>query len=187
MLKIPDTNSVKSEFLNKFSKNSKITGIVFVILGLVGIAFPMFMSVTSGILFGWLLLVSGFVALFHTLNTNKADIFGWLKSFVLIIFGALSIVNPMPGIATLGILFAIYFAMDAFASFALAFSLKGSSRWWLILINGIISVVLSFLFISSWPFGSLYYVGMFIGISLFFDGIILLSLSSATKNIGNDG
>ena len=183
MLKIPNLDSSESELLRKFSKNSKVAGVIFIILGLVGIFFPLFMSITSAMIFGWLLLLSGFMALFHTINTNKKDVFGWLKAFVLIFFGGLSIVNPMPGIATLGILFAVYFAMDAFASFALALSLKGTPRWWLILLNAVISVILSFLFISNWPFGSLYYVGIFIGISLFFDGIMLLSLSSATKSL----
>jgi len=181
MLKIPDLKSSQIDILNKFSKNSKTAGIVFIILGVFGMVFPMFMSITSAIFFGWILLFSGFMASYHTLNTNKKDIFGWLKSFVLIFFGAITIINPMPGIATLGILFAIYFAMDAIASFALAFSIKGTPRWWIILLNAIVSVILSFLFISSWPFGSLYYVGLFIGISLFFDGIMLLTLSSVTK------
>jgi len=181
MLVIPNLESSEADILNKFSKNSKITGIIFIILGLIGIFFPLFISISSAIFLGWILLFSGFVALYHTLNTNKKDLFGWLKAFVLIFFGGLTVVNPMPGVATIGILFAIYFAMDAFANFALAISLKGTPRWWLILINAVISAVLSFLFISSWPFGAVYYVGLFIGISLFFDGIMLLSLSFATN------
>jgi len=92
----------------------------------------------------------------------------------------------MPGVAALGMLFAIYFAMDAFASFALAFSSKGVSGWWIILFNGIVSAVLSLLFILDWPFGSLFYVGLFVGISLFIDGIVLLSMSNAAKKLDQE-
>ncbi len=181
MLKTPDLKSSQFDILNRFSKNSKTAGIIFIVLGLVGIIFPLFMSVTSAILFGWILLFSGFMAAYHTFNTDKRDLFGWLKAFVLIFFGGLTVVNPMPGIAALGILFAIYFAMDAFAGFALAFSLKGTPGWWMVLLNALISTILFFLLISNWPFSSLYYVGLFVGISLFFDGIMLLTLSSVTK------
>lgn len=183
MLQINNLKNTEFDFLQKFSKNSKITGIIFIILGLVGIFFPVFMSLTSAIFFGWILLFSGFIAGYLTYNTNRGDWLGWLKAFVLVFFGGLTIVNPVPGIAALGILFAIYFAMDAFASFALAGSLKGQSGNWVIVLNGVISLVLSFLFIIDWPHGSMLYVGLFVGISLFFDGIMLLILSKNIKEL----
>lgn len=183
MFQIPDSKSAHFDFLQKFAKNSKIMGIIFILLGLVGIIFPTFMSVTSAIFFGWILLFSGFMAGYFTYNTNRSDWLGWLKAFVLVFFGALIIINPMPGVAALGILFAIYFAMDAFASFALAGSMKGQSGFWIVILNGIISAILSFLFILDWPFGSLIYVGLFVGISLFFDGIMLLTMSNVFKKL----
>ena len=181
MLQIPNIQNNEFDILEKFSKKSKVAGIIFILLGLIGIFFPLFLSITSAIFFGWILLFSGIFAAYHTYSTNKHDIFGWLKAFVLFFFGGLTIINPMPGIATLGILFSVYFAMDAFSSIALAFSLKGNKGWWITLLNGGISAILSFLFIKDWPFSSLYYVGLFIGISLFFDGIMLLSLYAMTK------
>ena len=183
MFQIPNFNTPEYDFLQKLAKNSKIMGVIFIILGVIGIAFPAFMSVTSAIFFGWILLFSGFMAGYFTYNTNRSDWLGWLKAFVLVFFGGLIIVNPMPGVAALGILFAIYFAMDAFASFALAGSMKGQNGVWVIILNGIISAVLSFLFILDWPFGSLVYVGLFVGISLFFDGVMLLSMSKIFKNL----
>ena len=181
MLQLPNFDNTQVDFLEKFSKKSKTAGIIFILLGLVGIVFPLFMSITSAIFFGWILLFSGFFAGYHTYTLNKSDVFGWLKAFILILFGGLTIINPLPGVATLGILFSVYFAMDAFGSIALALSLKGNSGWWITLLNGFISAILAFLFIKDWPFGSLYYVGLFIGISLFFDGIMMLSLSSMAK------
>ncbi len=183
MFQMPNADSPHYDFLQKFAKNSKIMGIIFIILGLVGIIFPTFMSITSAIFFGWILLFSGFMAAYFTYNTNRSDWLGWLKAFVLIFFGSLIIINPLPGVMALGILFAIYFAMDAFASFALAGSMKGQSGVWIIILNGIISAILSFLFILDWPFGSLFYVGLFVGISLFFDGIMLLTMSNAFKKM----
>jgi len=81
---------------------------------------------------------------------------------------------PMQGVATLGLVFAIYFFMDAFAGFGLAYSLREDKHWWLWLINAITSFVLGVLFVMGWPLSSLWLVGLFIGISLLFDGLALL-------------
>jgi uncharacterized membrane protein HdeD (DUF308 family) len=64
--------------------------------------------------------------------------------------------------------------MDAFAGFGLAYSLREDKHWWLWLINAITSFVLGVLFVMGWPLSSLWLVGLFIGISLLFDGLALL-------------
>jgi uncharacterized membrane protein HdeD (DUF308 family) len=91
--------------------------------------------------------------------------------------------NPVAGIATLGLIFAMYFFMDAFASIGLAFSTKPDKVWWLWLLNGITSFILGVLFIVGWPFSSMYLVGLFVGISLFFDGVALLVGASMAERM----
>jgi len=186
MLQIPEFQSTHYDILKKFSKNSKIAGIIFILLGLAGIFYPAFISVTSAIFFGWILLFSGFMAGYHTYYTNKSDWMGWLKTFILIFIGALTIIQPLPGVAALGMLFAIYFAMDSFSSFALAFNSPGLPQRWIIFANGFISAVLSFLMIADWPHGSLFYVGLFVGISLFVDGIVLLTISNTINKLNQE-
>jgi len=171
------------ELLQKFSKYSKVTGIVFILLGLGGIFYPQIMSLVTAVFYGWLLLFSSFMIAFHTWQTNKSDWLGWLKAVLLFVVGALMAVNPLPGVAALGILLAMYFFMDAFASVALAFRVKPQNNWWLILLNGILSLALGGYLLAGWPFSSLYLVGLFIGLSLFFDGVILLSMGKTANNI----
>ena len=172
------------EFLEKFSKYSKITGVIFLLLGLVGIFYPVIMSLTAAYFVAWLFLLSGFMIGFHTYNTDKKDWLGWLKSFIYIVTGVMVAIYPVPGVAALGIILAIYFFMDGFASFALSGQMKGQNRyWWFILLNGIFSIILGIIFLINWPFSSLVLVGLFVGISLFFDGIVLLTMGSAVKDI----
>ncbi len=173
----------EKDLLENFRKNSKIAGIIFLLLGAVGIFFPGIMSLATAIFVGWLLLFSGFLAAFHTYKTDKKDWLGWLKAFIFLVTGGLIIINPLPGVAALGIIFAVYFLMDSFASFALAFEMKPLKGWWIVLINGILSIILAFIFLIGWPFSSLWLVGLFVGISLLFDGVVLLSLSHYAKKI----
>ncbi len=180
MLQLPNPHQ---DLIDRFSKNSKIAGIIFLILGLIGIFFPVFMSLTSAIFFGWLLLFTGIFAGMHTYATARGDWMGWLKTFILVVTGALVIVNPAPGIAALGIIFAIYFMFDAFSSTAVALNMRPAPMWWVVLLNGIISFALAIIFLVDWPMGSMVLVGLFVGISLFFDGIALLTLSSSVKKL----
>ncbi|SFV53523.1 Bll4390 protein [hydrothermal vent metagenome] len=93
------------------------------------------------------------------------------------------IINPITAVASLGILFAIYFFMDSFASVALAFELRPEKMWWMSLINGLLSLVIGIYFIIGWPISSMFLVGFLVGVSLFFDGIVLLSLGSVAKTL----
>jgi len=171
------------DLLEKFSKSSKIYGVIFLLAGLAGIFFPYIMSLTTAIFYAWLLVFSAFMIGFHTWQTNKKDWLGWLKTVIFFIVGVLMVINPVSAVAALGILFAMYFFMDAFASIALAFEMKPVKMWWLSLLNGILSLIIGTYFIVGWPISSMFLVGFLVGISLFFDGIVLLSMGSAAKKI----
>ena len=176
--KIFDENK---EMLEKFSKYGKAYGVIFLLLGLVGIFFPGIMSLTTVLFLGWLLLFSGFFAGMHTWQVNRGDWLGWLKTLILLVAGALIVIHPLPGILALGIIFAAYFALDAAANFALAFKLRPENSWWVALLNGVLSLGIAIFFALAIgnPVKTVWLVGMLVGISLFFDGVMLLSLSSA--------
>jgi len=76
-----------------------------------------------------------------------------------------------------------FLLMDAFGSFLMAYHLKHmKGRGWMAF-NGIISLLLASLFIIGWPVSSLWIVGLYISISLFFDGWALLSLAWVQKKL----
>ncbi len=177
-------NFVKDkELLKNFEKYSKIVGVIFLILGLVGIFFPVVMSFTAAYFVAWLFIFSGLTIGYHTYKTDKKDWLGWLKAFIYLLTGILVAMFPVPGVAALAIILAVYFFLDGFASFALASQMKGQKYWWLIMLNGVLSIVIGVIFLTTWPVGSLVLVGLFVGISLFFDGIVLLTMSSYAKKL----
>ena len=167
--------NINKNLVDNFKKYSKISGIVFIVLGSVGIIFPTFMSLTTLAFVSYLMLFAGLFAGWFTWTSNKEDWAGWLKSFLLILVAMFMLFYPMQGIATLGLLFAIYFFTDAFAGFGLAFSMRPQKNWLLWLFNAITSLALGVIFIIGWPFSSLFMVGLLVGISLLFDGIALLT------------
>lgn len=165
---------INNTLLEPFKKYTKIGGILFLALGLIGIIFPVFMTFSSVIFVATLMLFAGVSAGGLTWATNKEDWIGWLKSFILIGISLLMFLNPLEGVATLGLLFSIYFFMDAFAGFSLAFSSKGKKHQWLWGLNALSSLVLAIVVLIGFPFTAIWLIGFFIGVSLFFDGIALL-------------
>ncbi len=90
---------------------------------------------------------------------------------------------PMTGIATIGLLLAIYLLMDAYGSFLMAYNLRHKKGWEWMGFNGFISLFLATLFLTGWPTSSLWIVGLYISISLFFDGWALLSLAWSWRKL----
>ncbi len=166
---------LNADIIESFKKAAKVTGIIFIVLGLIGIIYPVFMSETALAFLAFSMLFLGLISAFFTYKINPSDWSGWLKSFILIVMPLLMLYYPKSAIAVIGLLFAIYFLMDAFASFMIAFELKPLTGWGWWFFNGLTSFVLALLFIVGWPFSSVFMVGLFIGVSLLFDGIALLA------------
>ena len=171
------------EMFERFSKHATTAGIIFIVLGILGILFPAFLSIATVYLIGWLFIFGGLLIGYFTYITDKSEWLGWLKTFILVVTGLLLVIHPLPGIAAIGLLLAIYLLMDAFGSSAIAFSVKPAKGWWLWLLNALFSLILAVIFIVGWPFSSVWLVGLFIGISLFFDGVLLLSMSRFMKDM----
>ena len=174
---------IEEDLFEKFSKYSKITGIIFVILGIIGIVEPVFMSLATVTFVSWLMLFAGLMAGYFTYISNKHEMAGYLKSFVLIAISLFMIFYPMSGVGTVGLLLAIYFFMDSFAGFSLALSMRPAKGWIWWLVNAIFSMLIGILFVAGWPFSSLYLIGLLVGFSLFFDGISLLITGSIFKKM----
>ncbi len=174
---------LEEDLFEKFSKYSKITGVIFIILGLIGIVEPAFMTLATVTFVAWLMMFAGLMAAYFTYISDKSDVVGWLKSFILIAISLFMIFYPMSGVGTVGLLLAIYFFMDSFAGFSLALSMRPAQGWIWWMINAIFSLIIGVLFIVGWPFTSLYLIGLLVGFSLFFDGISLLITGSIFKKM----
>ena len=134
------------------------------------------------------MMLAGVLVGYFTFVTNSKDWWGWLKSFVLIGTGLLILFYPLSGVEAVGLLLAIYLMLDGFASFALGSSRKPNKGWWLWTLNGILSFILAVIFLVTWPFitEEMWLVGLYIGISLLADGVVLFSLGIGAKEVAKE-
>lgn len=157
------------------------TGIVLVVLGLLGIVLPEVLSVTIALLASVLLIAAGVISGYAVWSSYRRDGLAWLKPFVLIVLGLLLLFYPGLGAAAIGLLLIVYFLMDGFASLLLGLELRPLPGWAWTLGNGLVSLVLALVFIGGWPFHSDWLVGLMVGISLLLDGVALLMLTTGRR------
>jgi len=176
-------NSTEISMTKGLRNGTILAGVLLLIIGMVGIILPMVLSIALSELVALLLVVSGFIVAYGIWHSHRQSWSGWLKAFVLVMLGLLIGLSPATGTAALGLLLVVYFFMDGFASISFAFEMRPEKGWVWLLINSFFSFLLAIIFIIGWPFSSLWLVGVFIGISLIFDGIGLLSIGMAAKTI----
>jgi len=177
---VKDIRMIEKVWLDKFAKDSKKAGIVMMLIGVAGFLVPQLFSVTLSYFVGWLLLFGAFTQSYSAFQHKDHHIVSWLRPFVKVAAALIFLLFSDIGVASLGLLLAFYFFMDAYASFAMGQQFKehGVSGWGMI--NGMLSLILGMVVLINWPNSSPLFVGIFVGITLFFDGLLLLILG---KNI----
>ena len=171
-----DLYLIEEGFSKKYRAYSIAVGILLIITGIIGILLPQIMSLTMSIFIGWLFVFGGFFSAYHVIRSYKKNWVAWFKPVVLLIIGILFLLFPAATVAAIGMMLIVYFLLDAFAGFTAAYELRGRKGWGWMLINAIISLILAIIFLIGWPFSSFWLVGLFVGVSLFMDGIALLVL-----------
>lgn len=160
--------------LQRFGPHSLAVGILLIILGSVGIVLPGLMSIaTLGFVTGMLML-GGTLWAYHTYKNNPGSLIDWLKPLLLILCGALLLLFPLPGVASLALLLTVYLLLDGYGSFSLAYARYPAKGWGWMAFNGVADLALAVIFMSGWPAASLLLVGIFVGVSLVFDGWALI-------------
>jgi uncharacterized membrane protein HdeD (DUF308 family) len=172
---------INQKVLDKFGPYTLITGILLIMLGTAGIFLPGLMSLGTVIFVAWLLLTGGALWAVHTYKHNPTHVMDWLKPALLFITGGLMVFNPASGVAAVGLLLAIYLLLDAYGSFALAQTIHPAKGWGWMTFNGVLSLLLALLFLIGWPSTSLWLVGLYVGISLLFDGWALVAIGWALR------
>ncbi len=188
----PDTGSkeivvsavhIPQDFAISMRKPIRIIGFLLAILGIIGIVFPNFLSIAIEVYLGWMMIVGGFLWLYYAFKLHVHSIGGWIKPIILLVAGGLWLANPTVGIAALTLLISFYLFADAFGGFSMAFERRSQTGWGWMIFNGLVSLVLALMILIGWPATSAFYLGIFVGVSLLFDGLSMIMLSLSLKKV----
>ncbi len=180
-----EPGAVATQLNKRFGRYSIIVGFLLILLGSVGIVLPKLMSLETSLFIASLFLVGGIFWLSHSFKYSRKDWADWLKPVLLLVTGGFMMFYPMSGIAAIGLLLAVYLLLDAFGSFSFASSMGSvpGSGW--MMFNGVLSLILAMMFLIGWPATSMFLVGLYVAISLFFDGVVLVYIGWNQRHLSS--
>lgn len=149
-------------------------GISLLLLGSLGLYLPAMLSITTNAFIGATLFIGGIFWAVYSIKDDPAKLRSWFKPAILIISAVMMLTFPAQSIDVLAMILAFYLLADALGSFVLAYLSQHHTNWLWMGVNGLISLIICVLIIVNWPKISAWILGVYIGISLIFDGVSLI-------------
>ncbi|MCI3270828.1 HdeD family acid-resistance protein [Streptomyces cylindrosporus] len=159
-------------------------GVVLVLAGLVGLVYTGVATLTSMLLFGWLLLIGGAVGLLHAIQARGTNFF-WLGVVVAalnIAAGVVVIRRPEAAAEALTMFAALLFLTGGVFRLAGSLVVRGPQFGWTLL-QGAFDLLLGILVLASWPSSSKYVIGCFFSLALLFDGLGLIATGYGGRRV----
>ena len=169
--------------IDRFGKWSIFIGVLLVLIGITGIVLPQVIALQLAYLIAILFTVGGIFWLAHVLRYSYGYWSDWFKPVALLICGLLLLRYPNGGIAIVGLLLVVYLLLDAFGSLSMAQALRPFPSWGWMAFNGLVSLALATLLLIGWPETTPLLIGLFVSISLFFDGLVLIYIGWLQRNM----
>jgi len=159
-------------------------GIALTILGVACIVFNITATLTTVLVFGWLLLIGGGVALIQSFSTGTwGGFFLYLLSALLRGFtGYLLVRYPLMAAETLTLVLASFFIVGGLFR-AIGSGMAKFPRWGWGVFSGVVSVALGVMVIWQWPVTGIWFIGLAIGVDLIVDGVAVCSFASAIHHL----
>lgn len=173
------------EQARKSSAWGVVIGIILVVLGCVAIARPLYATVASTLVFGWLFISAGVLQLLYAMRSPNIKGFIWkmLLAILCLATGVYTVSNPTLGAQALTLVLGITIFAQGAIEVILAFTIRPATRWRLLLAFGLAGIILGIFIWSRFPYSADWFIGLLVGLHLLFTGIWILFFSSMTRAI----
>ncbi|CEK10264.1 HdeD family acid-resistance protein [Legionella hackeliae] len=159
-------------------------GILFVILGCIGLGMVVGLTLASMLFLGVLLIIGGFLQIVDVFKARRWKAVAW-HAFIAVLYligGALIIYDPFLASALITALLATVLIIIGLSRFFMALMLRGSKGWGWLLLAGIIAIALGVMILMHWPLSGLWIIGLFIAVELIVDGWTYIFMALALRN-----
>ena len=156
-------------------------GILFLILGCIGLGMVVGLTLVSMIFFSALLIIAGITHIVDVFKHRdwKGIIWQALIAALYIVAGCVVFYDPFLASTLITAILASLLIVIGITRIIMAFALKDSTGWIWLLLAGITAVILGILILIQWPISGLWVIGLFIAIEMIVTGwtYIFIALS----------
>lgn len=153
-----------------------IVGVLSVVAGIVALANPFAATVTAELLAGYMFAAIGILTLLSAFQDQGwgARIWALLLGGVITVFGFNLIASPLEGVVTLTYIVAVLMMVIGIFRIAMALTPMAAGARGILILSGLISIALSAMIFSNWPYSSAVVLGLFLAIELVSNGIAMI-------------
>ncbi len=160
-------------------------GILFIVLGMIGVAGQTLFSFITINILGAFLIFGGMLQFAHAIKSR-----GWKSVSVQIALAILYIVAglftwlfPIPALEAITLWLAAIFFITGFLRLISAFQHRHFGEWFWMILSSAISILMGILIMNGYPATSLWLPGLLIAIELLLQGWSLLFMGLAARNL----
>ncbi|MEP1331030.1 DUF308 domain-containing protein [Pseudophaeobacter sp.] len=154
-------------------------GLVMVFLGAAAVIMPLASSLVLEVLIGWLLTMSGIVAVVGAMQFRGTGQFLWqlLVGLITLAVGLLMLLYPLQGLVALTVLVAAIFVLTGLAQASFSFWLRPAPGWGWGMTSALISLGLGVYIFAVLSEASTVVLGLLVGIDFLSTGLALVMIS----------
>lgn len=180
--------TTKSRSIEKSARRVKVFGILIAVLGIAAMAYPATTGNITAMVIGAFLLIEGllrlaFAASSISWNTLALGVFSGL---LMTTAGIWAMTNPDMGLDALTLLIAAYFVVDGITQVYYSFKLSPIGGGSFLQFSGLISIALGALIFSKFPESSSYLIGIYVGMKLLVDGLLLATAARKIEQFAKE-
>jgi len=158
-------------------------GILFLVLGIIGLGMTFTLTMASILFFGILILIGGVVQIIESFKCRgwKSIVYHILIGILYLLAGIFMVTNPAAASAVLTLMLAFALIAVGLVRIVVAFQLRGMKNWGWPFIGGILTVLLGLMIAVKWPVSGLFVIGLLVAIEMIIHGWSYLFIALAAK------
>ena len=160
-------------------------GILFIVLGMIGVAGQTLFSFVSINVLGAFLILGGVLQGAHAMKSH-----GWKSVGVQVILAVLYIAAglytwafPIPALEVITLWLAAIFFVTGFLRLVSAFQHRAFGEWFWLALSAAISILMGLMIMNNYPSSSLWLPGLLIAVELLLQGWSMLFLGLAARSL----
>ena len=159
-------------------------GIVFVILGFIGLGMTFVVTMASVLMYGVLLLIGAGAQFVDAAKCKgwKGIIWHVLIALLYAVAGIAVIADPLAASAILTLMLAGVLIVVGLARVIMALQMRGARNWLWPLLGGMVSIILGGIIMANWPVSGLWIIGLFVSIELMVNGWSYIFVAMSAKS-----
>lgn len=153
-----------------------LVGVLSVIAGIMAFANPFAATLTAELLAGYMFTAIGILTLVSAFQDQgwAARIWALVLGVLITVFGFNLIAHPLEGVLRLTVIVAALMMVMGIFRIVIAFTSVAAGARGFLIIAGLISIVLSLMIFSNFPWSSAVVLGTFLAIELISNGISMI-------------